>query len=91
MVNAIDSKSISSDSQFKSEVGYWILYPNVLMVKCRSQKPCDVSSNLTFGIPIINRKAYEVGRDGECAGLQNQFSGVRILYLVFSLLFGEYN
>lgn len=30
MVNAVDSKSTSSDSQFKSEVGYWILYPNLL-------------------------------------------------------------
>lgn len=30
MVNAVDSKSTSSDSQFKSEVGHWISYPNFL-------------------------------------------------------------
>jgi hypothetical protein len=30
LVNAIDLGSISSDSQFKSGVGYWILYPNFM-------------------------------------------------------------
>lgn len=43
MVNAADSKSASSDSQFKSEVEYWILYPNLVglvqLVASWSPKP----------------------------------------------------